>query len=263
METANGKAGTDPRPVGVFDSGAGGISVLKEIRRQLPGEDLVFFGDDLNAPYGTKPQEQIRALAENAVKVLLSYGSKAVVIACNTATAAAAEELRARYRFPIIGMEPAIKPASAVRKDGIVLSMATPGTLGSEKYQRLYERYGDGVISIPCPGLMEFVEREELDSPALHACLQGFFEPYRDRKVDAVVLGCTHYVFLRKAIRACFGEETVLIDGNEGTARQLKRRLEQEGLLAPAGRTGETKIHSSGGQVFVDRLTRLYRMPEE
>ncbi len=263
MENGIVKKGKDPRPVGVFDSGAGGISVLREIRKLLPAEDLVFYGDDLNAPYGTKPVEQIRALAENAVKKLLSFDSKAVVIACNTATAAAAEALRAEYDFPIIGMEPAIKPAASIRKDGIVLSMATPGTIGSEKYRRLYERYGEGVISIPCPGLMEFVEREELDSPALHACLERLFAPYRDRKVDAVVLGCTHYVFLKHAIRACFGPETALVDGNEGTARQLKKRLEEEALLAPEGRKGETRIHSSGGEVFVSRLTRLYRWTEE
>ncbi len=229
----------------------------------MPEEDLVFFGDDRNAPYGTKPVGQIRALAEDAVKVLLSCRSKAVVIACNTATAAAAAMLRERYAFPIIGMEPAIKPASAMRREGIVLSMATPGTIGSEKYRRLYERYGEGVISLPCPGLMEFVEREELDSRALHAYLKALFAPYREKKVEVVVLGCTHYVFLRRAIADCFGPETVLIDGNEGTARQLKRRLEEEGLCAPEGRQGVTRILSGGGEEFVDRLTRLYRMPQK
>ena len=252
----------DTRPVGVFDSGAGGISVLREIRRQMPHENLVFFGDDANAPYGTRPQEQIRTLSDNAVRVLLSHRCKAVVIACNTATAAAAEKLRGQYAFPIIGMEPAIKPASAMRKDGIVLSMATPGTLSSDKYRKLYERYGEGVISLPCPGLVEFVEREDLDSPALHACLKGLFRPFEGRKVDVVVLGCTHYVFLRKAVRACFDSGTALIDGNAGTVRQLKRRLTEEGLCAPEDRKGETLILSSGGEEFVRRLTRLFLLPE-
>ena len=256
------KPQNDRRPVGVFDSGAGGISVLREIRKQMQNEDLVFFGDDRNAPYGTRPQEQIRSLSDNAVRVLLSHHCKAVVIACNTATAAAAEMLRATYPFPIIGMEPAIKPASAMRKDGIVISMATPGTLKSEKYRKLYERYGEGVISLPCPGLMEFVEREDLDSPALHAYLSQLFRPFAGRKVDAVVLGCTHYVFLRRAVRSCFGRDTALIDGNAGTARQLKRRLAEEGLCAPEGREGKTLILSSGGEEFVQRLTRLFYLPE-
>lgn len=249
------------RPVGVFDSGAGGISVLKTMTRLLPREDFLFYGDDKNAPYGTKGPQEVRALAENAVRFLLDRNAKAVVIACNTATAAAAESLRARYAMPIIGMEPAIKPASGCRKGGIVLSMATPGTLKSEKYRRLSEKYGEGVVPLPCPGLMEFVERGILDGGELRDYLQRLFAPFQDQKVDAVVLGCTHYVFLRSVIASFFSKGTRVLDGNLGTARQLQRRLTEEGLLAPEGHKGTVTILSSGGEAFEKRLKALYDTP--
>ena len=245
-------------PVGVFDSGAGGISVLQTMTSLLPEEDFLFYGDDLHAPYGTKSAEEVCRLSEDAIRVLLSHGAKAVVIACNTATAAAAEILRSRYGMPIIGMEPAIKPASVLRRGGIVLSMATPGTLQSEKYRRLSAKYGTGVVPLPCPGLMEFVEKGILEGETLHAYLSALFEPYRDCQVDAVVLGCTHYVFLARMIAAFFPAGTPILDGNLGTARQLERRLIETGLRADAGRRGRVEILSSGGEPFVQRLWALY-----
>ncbi len=253
----------DPRPIGIFDSGAGGISVLREIRHLMPGEKLVFFGDDAHAPYGTRPEETVRALSESAVRFLLEKDCKAVVIACNTATAAAAAYLRSRYPMPIIGMEPAIKPAAALRKGGIVLSMATPGTLRSGKFRDLMARYGEGVVPLPCPGLMEFVERGDLDSAELHAYLDRLFAAYKDKKVDAVVLGCTHYVFLRRAIEAHFPADTAVVDGNLGTARQLRRRLRETDLLAPPDLKGGTELFSSGGEESLDVFRRLLEAKEE
>ncbi len=253
----------DPRPVGIFDSGAGGISVLREIRKLMPWESLVFFGDDANAPYGTKPQEQVCALSQNAVRFLLGKGCKAVVIACNTATAAAAAFLREKYDMPIIGMEPAIKPASALRKDGIVISMATPGTLGSRKYGDLMARYGEGVVPLPCPGLMEFAERGDLGSAELHDYLRRLFLPFEDRQVDAVVLGCTHYVFLRRTIAAHFPPGTAIVDGNLGTAKQLARRLKETGLEASRDAEGTVRIYSSGGEESLKIFTRLYEAEDE
>ncbi|MBO2517918.1 MAG: glutamate racemase [Clostridiales bacterium] len=159
-------------PIGIFDSGVGGISVLAECIRQLPGEDFIYFGDTLNAPYGTKTTGEILRLCENVADILTEKGVKAIVIACNTATAAAAEALRentARYPFPVIGMEPALKLAkNEVGEDKKVLVLATPSTIASEKYARLLSRFGENTVSLPCPGLMEFVERLEFDSPALH-----------------------------------------------------------------------------------------------
>lgn len=245
-------------PVGVFDSGVGGISVLREMTALLPHERFVYYGDQLHAPYGVKPQEEVCRLAQDAVRFLLEQGSKAVVIACNTATAAAAETLRAAYAFPVIGMEPAVKPASMLRGDGIVLAMATPGTLGSEKYRRLMSRFGDGVVNLPCPGLMEWVERGTVRQAELEEYLDRLLEPFRTRKVDAVVLGCTHYVFLRRRIAARFPEGTPVIDGNEGTARQLRRKLEEFGLLAPEDAEGGVRIFSSAGEEARRYMERLY-----
>ena len=245
-------------PVGVFDSGAGGLSVLAEMVRTLPNEDFLFYGDQKNAPYGTKSPEAVRRLAEEAAEKLTAMGAKALVIACNTATARAAGSLRAKYDFPIIGMEPAIKPASLLRHGGVVLAMATPSTLASEKYAVLSEKYGEGVIPLPCPGLMEYVERGMLRGDEVEGYLRRLFAPFAGEQVDAVVLGCTHYVFLRGTIRACFPPETAIVDGNAGTARQLKRRLAETGMLRQSTAPGKVTILTSLGGEGGDKLRMLW-----
>ncbi|MBR1585909.1 MAG: glutamate racemase [Clostridia bacterium] len=247
-------------PIGMFDSGVGGVSVLREAVRQLPGEDFLFFGDTKNAPYGTKSREEVLALARRAVEELLSRGAKAIVIACNTATSAAAADLRARYAdLPIIGMEPALKPAHQLHRDGIVLSLATPGTIAGEKYAVLYALWGDGVVNLPCPGLMEYAERGELTGPGLQAYLKNLLAPYLGSKVEAVVLGCTHYVFLKDAI-ASFFPGVPLIDGNEGTVRQLIRRLKEKDLLSARREKGQVTFLSSGGEDAVNMMKRLFSL---
>ena len=252
----------DFRPVGMFDSGVGGISVLREAVRQMPCEDFIFYGDTKNAPYGTKTKEEVLALSHRIVETLLQKDCKAIVIACNTATSAAAATLRAEYGdLPIIGMEPALKPASLLHRNGIVLSLATPGTIAGEKYAHLYSLYGEGVISLPCEGLMEYAERGELDSPGLHSYLAALFQPYRNSNVEAIVLGCTHYVFLKKAIQRFF-PGTPLIDGNLGTVRQLARRLGENGLLALEERPGMVQLFSSGGPEAITKMEKLLRMQE-
>lgn len=249
-------------PIGMFDSGVGGISVLREAVRRLPQEHFLFFGDTKNAPYGTKTKEEVLCLARSIVEMLLSRGAKAIVIACNTATSAAAAALRSEYPLlPIIGMEPALKPASLLHTDGIVLSLATPGTIAGEKYGSLYARYGEGVVSLPCPGLMEFAERGEMDTPALHAYLTEHLAPYAGQKVEAAVLGCTHYVFLKRAIQAHL-PGVPLIDGNEGTVRQLIRRLEETDRLAPREQKGCVEFLSSGGEEALALMRRLMEMPD-
>lgn len=234
----------DERPVGVFDSGIGGISVLRNLRALMPGETFIYFGDDANAPYGTKPEAEILRLAQADVRFLADFGVKAIVIACNTATSAAAKTLRETMEIPIIGMEPALKPASAMRKTGIVAVLATPATLRQEKFRALMEKYGEHATPIPCAGLMDFVERGEIDSPRLNDFLEKTFAPYRGLTIDAAVLGCTHYVFLKDAIaRALPG--VPLVDGNDGTARQLKRVLTDRALLSGAER-GSVRLYTSG-----------------
>ena len=246
-------------PIGMFDSGAGGVSVLRDAVRLLPRERFLYFGDNGNAPYGTKPREVVLALADSAVSGLIERGVKAVVIACNTATADAAKELRARYTIPIIGMEPALKPASLMRRSGIVLVLATPGTLRSQKYAALSAKYGENAFSLPCPGLMEFVERGDRGSAELRQFLSGLFTPFCDQTIDAVVLGCTHYVFLKALIRDMLPAETAVIDGNEGTVRQLKRMLEERDLLSGRRENGGVSISTSGDEHALQLLWELYR----
>ena len=229
-------------PIGVFDSGVGGIGTLAALRRELPEEHFLFYGDTANAPYGTKSREEVMGCVSRIMDHLLAQDVKAVVIACNTATAVAAAELRARYALPIIGIEPALKPAHELRRGGSILVLATPMTLKLEKFRALYERYGEGAIPLPCPGLMELVEREADDEARCY--LLELFSPYDLSRVDAVVLGCTHYVFLRPILKEILPDAVSVLDGNVGTARQLRRVLTQRDLLS--GGPGSVTLETSG-----------------
>ncbi len=234
-------------PIGVFDSGVGGIGTLAALRRELPQESFLFYGDTANAPYGTKSRDEVMSCVNRIMNHLLAQDVKAVVIACNTATAVAAAELRARYVLPIIGIEPALKPAHEMRWKGSILVMATPMTLKLEKFHALYERYGEGAIPLPCPGLMELVEREA-DEEARRYLLE-LFAPYDLTKVDAVVLGCTHYVFLRPVLAQILPETVSVLDGNDGTARQLRRVLAARDLLSDG--QGSVQLETSGTPALV------------
>lgn len=220
--------------IAVFDSGVGGISVLRHLRRELPNEHFLYFGDSANAPYGTRPTEQIRELTLIAAEKLMAWGLKALVIACNTATAATIAELRAKYPDTvIIGIEPALKPAADRFPGGTIGVMATPATLREEKFARLLDRFSQRcrVVKLPAAGLAELVETGKANSPDAEALLRPLLAPHAG-VLDAVVLGCTHYPFAAKTISALLGEKTVLLDGGPGTARETKRRLEAAGLLA-------------------------------
>ncbi|MGN0746808.1 MAG: glutamate racemase [Aristaeellaceae bacterium] len=230
-------------PVGVFDSGVGGISVLAEMRRVLPKEEFLFYGDTAHAPYGTKRPEEVMGFVRGVMAHLTDKGVKAVVIACNTATSVAAEELRRSCDMPIIGMEPALKPAHELRHGGQILVLATPMTLRLPKFQHLMERYGEGVEPLPCPGLMDLVEREDFAQARRY--LQEHFAPFDMGRVDAVVLGCTHYSFLRPVLRELLPGAVPVLDGNQGTARQLARVLAARGLLNPDG-AGSVTLETSG-----------------
>ncbi len=233
------------RPIGVFDSGVGGISVLKELYKVMPQEDYIYFGDSRNAPYGTKPLEEIRKLTISNVQQLLSQGAKGIVVACNTATAAAVRILRGMYpSLPLVGIEPAIKPAALQPGHPVVLVMATPMTIQGDKYRKLVSRYETEaeIIGLPCPGLMEYVESGKTSGDELLAFLERLLSPYRN-KIDSIVLGCTHYPFVRKAIEGLVGERVRIFDGGNGTAREMCRRLSEADL-----RTTRTGI----GTVFFE-----------
>ena len=232
--------------IGVFDSGLGGISVLRDMVAELPHERFHFFGDSANAPYGDRTAEDILSLSRAIVRRQLDEGAKAIVIACNTATAAAAAPLRSEYPdLPIIGVEPALKPAALAFPCGRILVMATSTTLALEKFQRLVLRWGSQaeVIPVACVGLVDLIEQGDLSSPEIRSLLEELVGPYRGT-VDAVVLGCTHYPFVADIIRDVVGGAP-LFDGGEGTARRLHEVLRARGLLAKAEAPGSVSFSSS------------------
>lgn len=219
--------------IGVLDSGLGGLSVLRELRKALPQERFVYFGDSANAPYGTRSTEQVRALTLAAANRLYARGLKALVIACNTATSAAVGELRAMFPDRIVvGIEPALKVAAGRFPGGHIGVMATEVTLREEKFAALLARYRDicRVELLRVPGLVELVEAGLADSEACENLLRERIGAFAGQ-LDAVVLGCTHYPFAAGAIRRVLGADTALVDGGSGTARETKRRLEESGLL--------------------------------
>lgn len=221
--------------IAVIDSGVGGASVLRELVRIMPGERFLYFGDSANAPYGSRSGEEVKALTDAAVQRLMVRGVKALVVACNTATAVAIDFLRGKYPdLIIVGIEPALKPAVSQFPGGTIGIMATPVTLCGEKFQRLLQKYPHPDIHlIPAPGMVELVEAGLSDSPQMDAFLSTILSDYAG-KLDALVLGCTHYPFAAAAIRRVLGPDTVLFDGGAGTARQTKRRLQEAGLLQEA-----------------------------
>ena len=220
--------------IAVFDSGVGGISVLGHLRRLLPQEQFLYYGDTANAPYGSRPTEQVRELTLAAVQKLTEHCPlKALVVACNTATAAAVKELRQQYpELIVIGIEPALKLAADHFPHGHIGVMATEVTLREEKFDTLLHRFDENctIEKIPAPGLVELVEAGKADSEEAEALLQKLLGSYAG-KLDALVLGCTHYPFAAGAIRSVLGPDIPLLDGGEGTARETRRRLEQAGLL--------------------------------
>ncbi|KAF7599194.1 MAG: glutamate racemase [Candidatus Dactylopiibacterium carminicum] len=233
---------SDSRPVGVFDSGVGGLSVLREIRALLPGENLLYCADSGHAPYGEKPQALIEARSLEICDFLLDQGAKALVIACNTATAAAANAIRARWPWlPVIGVEPAVKPATAATHKGVVGVLATTGTLESARFAALLDRFGHGVqvITQPGTGLVDLIEQGEFDGPRLRGLLTQHLAPMREAGADTVVLGCTHYIFLRPLIAELLGPAVALIDTGAAVARQLQRQLEAADLTAAVEQGGE------------------------
>ena len=219
--------------IAVFDSGVGGISVLRQLLKQMPGENFLYYGDSANAPYGDRPTRQVRNLTLDAARKLMRRGIKALVVACNTATAAAIADLRREYPDTIIiGIEPALKVAADRFPKGRVGVMATQVTLREEKFAHQLERFPDVQVDlIPAPGLVELIEAGQADSDQTLALLQQILSPYVG-KLDALVLGCTHYPFAAKAISQVLGKKTVLLDGGEGTARHTQRSLEAAGLLS-------------------------------
>ena len=235
-------------PIGFFDSGVGGLSVLKEALKIMPTENYIYFGDSKNAPYGIKDFKEVKALTYEAVEFLLNKGAKGLVIACNTATSAAVAALRVTYpEIPIVGIEPAVKPAVKLKRPGKIIIMATPVTLKLEKFHRLLDLYKDEaeIIPMPCAGLMEFVEAGNINGLETIEYLKEKFAQYNSKDIASVVLGCTHYPFIKHTLSKIIGEDIPIIDGGMGTCKEIKRRLKVAGLLTDSKEKGTVKIYNS------------------
>ncbi len=245
--------------IAVFDSGVGGVSVLRQLRKTMPKEHYIYFGDCANAPYGSRSTEEVRQLTLAAAQWILDhYPVKALVVACNTATAAAIGDLRSKYPdLVVIGIEPALKLAADKFPNGNIGVMATQVTLREEKFGHLLQRFPQcRVVKIPAPGLVELVEAGKGESEEAEALLHDLLDDYAG-KLDVLVLGCTHYPFAAGTISKVLGEKTVLLDGGEGTARETQRRLALNALLAQEGE-GSLTIRSSLDDEALRRLAEQY-----
>ncbi len=235
-------------PIGVFDSGVGGLSVLRAIRRALPYENLCYVADSGHVPYGTKPSEYLQQRSIALTRFLLTQEVKALVVACNTATVSAAKDLRAQFSIPIIAVEPGIKAAAEITKTGIVGVIATAATLNSLPFMSLVERFGSDVTIVrqPCPDLVHRVERGDLTSLTTRTLIQHYTAPLLAADIDTLVLGCTHYPFLRPLIDDVVGSRVTIVDTGPAIARQVIKILTEANLLNPELVPGSEKFWTSG-----------------
>lgn len=251
------------RPIGVFDSGQGGLTVLSRLVDLMPNEDYVFYGDSANAPYGVKSKEEVYQLAKRVVDELIDkHQVKAVMIACNTATSAAADRLRQEYSLPIIGIEPAVKPAAEENPGQQVVAMATPLTLEQDKFNRLVAECAEPgqVVKVPAPKLVELIEKGQTDSPAIYQYLEELLAPYAG-KAAGVVLGCTHFPFAKQTIQKILGPQAKVYDGAIGAAAEVKRQLASRDELNESSQPGKILFKNSApaGADLSKRLYALYR----
>jgi glutamate racemase len=247
-------------PIGVFDSGVGGLSILSGIHELLPGETLQYVADSGHAPYGPKGDAFIRERCEVIMKFLQRFDVKAVVVACNTATAAAVAQMRDHYELPIIGVEPAVKPAAEQSKSGVVGVLATSGTIASEKFLNLQNRFVERakILTRACPGLVELIEQIAPNPFTLERMLHEYIHPLVDAGADTLVLGCTHYSLIRPQIQKAAGPEVRIVDAGTAVAKELQRRLAMNGLANTSGRAGMVYFHTSGDPAHQNKLLAHY-----
>ena len=247
-------------PIGIFDSGVGGLSVLRAIRTQMPEESVIYFGDQDHIPYGPRPMEQIRDFSEAITNFLLGQGAKIIVVACNTASAAALKYLRGKFPgVPFVGMEPAVKPAAEHTQTGKVGVLATPATFQGELYASVVERFANGVelFQNTCSGLVQEIEQGNLKGDETRRILEEALQPMLEKNIDTVVLGCTHYPFVIPLIQEIVGENVRVIDPAPAVARQVRRVLEVKGLKSGPDRPGGIRLFTSGD---VEELNSLLPM---
>jgi len=250
--------------IGVFDSGVGGLSILKEIRQSLVNENLIYFADSQHVPYGGKSSSFLKERAHGITEFLIKQDAKAIVVACNTATAAAVASLRESFDVPIIGLEPALKPAVTRTKTGVVGVLATPSTLASFKFARLLEKFGGDVEVIvqACPKLPELVEAGDLDGEEVRGWLEHYCLPLKNANVDVIVLGCTHYPFLKSQIQDVVGSNIMLLDSGVAVAKQVKRVLNEQDLLSISSAQGTEQFWTNGSTKLVEEtMSVLWQRP--
>ena len=245
-------------PIGVIDSGVGGLSVLKHIRAQAPGEDLVYIADSAHAPYGEKSPDYVIERLDKISRWLVEQQVKALVLACNTATALAVETLRSRFSMPVIGMEPALKPAANMTNTDVIGVLATEGTFNSARYARLHDRFGHSVKTIPriCHQWVRQVESGDLDSVMAERLVASELQPLLDSEVDVLVLGCTHFPFLLHLIEKVAGPGVRILDPAPAVARRLLQQLENHELNQAMPRKGSVRIYSTSDQVETSQQLR-------
>ena len=234
--------------IGVLGSGVGGLSVLREVRRTLPGEHLLYVADSAHSPYGDRDAAFINARVGAIADFLMARGAKAIVVACNTATGVAVDGLRQRLHVPVVAIEPAVKPAAQVTRTGKIGVLATSRTLDSDRFARLVTTHAAGldVLEQPCPGLVEQIEAGDFTGPATRALVERYVGPLRDAGVDALVLGCTHFPFVVALIREVAGPGVTIIDPSAAVARELARRLEAAGLTSANHADGRETFLTTG-----------------
>jgi len=247
------------KPIGFFDSGVGGLSVMKEVRRLLPAENLLYFADSAYCPYGEKPLDFIQNRVFSICDFLIARGAKLIVLACNTASVAALDAVRERFSVPVVGTEPAVKPAAAVTKNGRIGVLATQVTLSGDRFNSLVARFGGEVkvFTQPCHGLVELVESGRWDDPETEEIVKSCLDQLLVRGVDTVILGCTHYPFLRLVVEKLAGSGVSIIDSGEAVARQVARVLEKSGLAADDAAAGGESFFTSGDPRQVEPVIRL------
>lgn len=257
-------------PVGIFDSGLGGVSVLRECVKLLPHEDFIYYGDDLNAPYGTRSEDEIRELSLACADFLTDRGCKLIVVACNTATSVAIQMIRDKHAMEVVSMEPAVKPACETYPAGAIAVFATPATLHQKRYRRLIERLGiqDRVRDIACTDLAGLIENGDLQAPQVRAYIRDrMAELKNESAVNALVIGCTHYTFVSRIIeeeaKARLPGACEVFDGVYGTARRVRQLLERDDLMAQRERIGDVEYYSSGGALAVQTMEQFFAMPME
>ena len=243
--------------IGLLDSGVGGLSVLRHIKALLPHEYLIYFADQAHVPYGPRPATEIHQFSAEITRFLINQGSKLIVVACNTASAAALTYLRTNFPdTPFVGMEPAVKPGAVYSQKGKIGILATEGTFGSLRYANLLARYAQGVISFedPCQGLVEQIEAGHLSGSKTERILHKAIDPMLASGIDTLILGCTHYPFVLSLIRQVAGPDVAIIDPAPAVARQVERVLKQRDLLGSAPVPGRVIAYTTGNP---DKLTVL------